>query len=129
MNGLTLAYLGDAYYEYKIRKYLVEKGLTNVDQLHKQAIKFTSSKAQAMIIKEMIEQEVVTSLELDYYKRGRNASGQGRKNVDRQTYSCATGFEALIGGLYFTDQTRADQLIDMAIQIVTNEVYDGKNSR
>ena len=122
MNGLTLAYLGDAYYEFRIRKYLLSLDLTNVNQLHKRAVKFTSSKAQAHIVNVMIEKEMLTETELDFYKRGRNASGSGRKNVDRQTYSYATGFEALLGGLYLTHQTRADELVDEAIKIVIEGV-------
>ena len=122
MNGLTLAYLGDAYYEFKIRAYLLDLQLTNVNQLHQKAISFTSGKAQAHIINVMIENEILSETELAYYKRGRNASGSGRKNVDRQTYSYATGFEALIGGLYLTDKARADELVERAIQIVTEGV-------
>ncbi len=128
MNGLTLAYLGDAYYEYRIREYLIQQQLTNVNQLHKSAILFTSSKAQASIVHLLIEQGALSERELDYYKRGRNASSNARKNVDRQTYSYATGFEALIGGLYLTDRKRSDELIDMAISIVTKGVKNGKDS-
>ena len=118
MNGLTLAYLGDAYYEYRVREHLIEQQLTNVNQLHRRAISYTSGKAQAAIVHQMIQNHVLTEEELDYYKRGRNASGSGRKHVDRQTYSYATGFEALIGGLYLTNKNRADELIQQAIAIV-----------
>ena len=122
MNGLTLAYLGDAYYEFLVRKHLLSLQLTNVNQLHKKAISYTSSKAQAHIVNIMIERDMLNEEELEFYKRGRNASGSGRKNVDRQTYSYATGFEALIGGLYLNNQPRADELVDEAIKIVIEGV-------
>lgn len=128
MNGLTLAYLGDAYYEYRIRLYLINEQLTNVNQLHKKAVLFTSSKAQANIVNVMIEQGILTDIEIDFYKRGRNASNSSRKNVDRQTYSYATGFEALIGGLYLSDQSRADEVVNEAIKIVIEGVKHGKDS-
>ncbi|MGE4320560.1 MAG: Mini-ribonuclease 3 [Acholeplasmataceae bacterium] len=118
MNGLTLAYLGDAYYELKIRNYLVSKGLTDVNQLHKQAIKFTSGVAQAKFIEYFILNQVLNENEINTFKRGRNASGQGRKNIDAKTYQSATGFEALIGQLFLQDKTRADQLINICIDLV-----------
>ncbi len=122
MNGLTLAYLGDAYYEYLIREHLIHKQLTNVNQLHKEAVSYTSGKAQAHIIKVMMDEALLSEAELDYFKRGRNASGSGRKNLDRQTYSYATGFEALIGGLYLSNKQRANELVSMAIEIVEKGV-------
>ena len=128
MNGLTLAYLGDAYYEYRVRAYLIEQQLTKVNELHQTAIRFTSSKAQAHIIDVILNQNILSDDELDFYKRGRNASGSGRKNVDRQTYSYATGFEALIGGTYLSNPQRADELVDEAIKIIVEGVQDGENS-
>ncbi len=122
MNGLTLAYLGDAYFEYRVREHLINENFTNVNQLHKKAIAYTSSKAQAKIIQIMIDNQVLTEAELDFYKRGRNASGSGRKNVDRQTYSYATGFEALIGGLYLSNLERANDIVNQAIKIITEGV-------
>lgn len=125
---MTLAYLGDAYYEYRVRAYLIEQQLTKVNELHQTAIRFTSSKAQAHIIDVILNQNILSDDELDFYKRGRNASGSGRKNVDRQTYSYATGFEALIGGTYLSNPQRADELVDEAIKIIVEGVQDGENS-
>ena len=50
-NGATLAYLGDSIYELFIRNNLLAKGLNDVNQLHKEATKYTSGVAQAKIIK------------------------------------------------------------------------------
>ncbi len=127
MNGLTLAYLGDAYYEYRIREYLIGKQLTKVNELHQTAVRFTSSKSQAHIVDIIIKRGMLNDEELDFYKRGRNASGSGRKNVDRQTYSYATGFEALIGGTYLSNRKRADEIVDEAISIIAEGTQDGKD--
>ncbi len=118
MNGLTLAYLGDGYYEFKIRKHLIDQGLTDVNQLHHQAVKFTSGVAQAKLIDYLLEHKVLTEKEIILFKRGRNASGQGRKNIDAKTYQRATGFEALIGGLFLNEEKRADEIIDICIDLV-----------
>ena len=44
LSGTTLAYIGDSIYEVKVREFLIEKGLTKVNDLHKNAIKYTSAK-------------------------------------------------------------------------------------
>lgn len=118
MNGLSYAYLGDSYYELQIRKYLLQKGLTKVDILHKQAIRFTSSKAQAKIIAHWMEHQILSERELDAFKHGRNGAHFGRKNVDGLTYQQATGFESLIGFLSIENEPRCLELIAMAIEYI-----------
>lgn len=118
MNGLTLAYLGDAYFELKIRNYLIGKGLTQVNELHREAIKYTSGVAQANLIEYLMDNNYLSEEEIKLFKRGRNASGQGRKNIDAKTYQSATGFEALIGGLSLENTKRANEIINLCISYV-----------
>jgi len=128
LNGLTLAYIGDAYYELNVRMHLIDKKLTNVNDLHKQAIRFTSGVAQAKIMNFYIDTLAITEDEVDLFKRGRNASGPGRKNIDAKTYHEATGFEALIGYLYLNNKVRADELIKSGIRFIEEGDIYGKNS-
>ena len=127
MNGLTLAYLGDSYYELEIRKYLVTKGITNVNKLHKSAVMYTSSIAQAHISKYLSDQNLLTEEEISLFKRGRNSSGPGRKNVDKTTYQNATGFEALIGALSLQDEKRAKELIAIGIDYIERGEDNGQS--
>ena len=39
LNGANLAYIGDAYYELVIRKYLIDKGVTKNHELKKKSLK------------------------------------------------------------------------------------------
>ncbi len=128
MNGLTLAYLGDAYYELSIRRHLINKKMTKVDVLHKQAIRFTASVAQAKIIMFLLNKDLVSQEEITLFKRGRNSSGPGRKNVDAKTYHLATGFESLIGYLCLNDVARADELIIIAINFIEEGDFNGESS-
>ena len=128
LNGLTLAYIGDAYYELSIRMYLIQNRLTNVNDLHKKAIKFTAGTAQASIMIKMMEENKVSENEIETFKRGRNASGPGRKNMDAKTYHYATGFEAFIGDLYLNNKNRADELIQLAILYIEKGDFNGKDS-
>jgi ribonuclease III family protein len=118
INGVALAYIGDAYYELRIRKYLLSLGITKVNELHKSAIKFTAGSVQAGLMDTFIEKDLLSEMEMSYFKKGRNASGPGRKNIDIATYHKSTGFESMMGYLYLTDITRCDELIDIAIQII-----------
>ncbi len=123
LNGSALAYLGDSFYEHHIRSYLINLGLTKTNDLHKKATHFTSAAAQAKIIK-YLKENVLTEEEILYYKKGRNISHPGRKNISSNTYHESTGFEALIGYLSITNEKRAVELIEISINYV--EVNYGK---
>ena len=127
LNGLTYAYIGDSYYELFIRRYLVEKGLTAVGDLHKRAVTYTSSTAQARIMRHLIDTGLISSSEEDMFRHGRNQSGPGRKNVDAKTYHLATGFESLIGHLCLSEPDRADAVISLAITLIERGLTDGEN--
>lgn len=128
MNGLTLAYIGDGYYELKIRKHLIDLKLTDVNDLHKQAIKYTSGQAQSNIMDYLMTLQFLSEEEIDTYKRGRNASSKGRRSLDAKTYGQATGFEAMIGSLYLHNIERADEVIAIAIAWVEKGLTHGENS-
>lgn len=126
LNGLALAYVGDAIYEIYVRDHLVSIGLTRPNQLHKAATHYVSAKAQAALIHQMLEEEVLTQEEQDFYRRGRNSkSYTSAKNADITTYRISTGFEALMGYLHLTEQhARLEELIQWCIEKVGD--LDGK---
>ncbi len=129
MNGLTLAYIGDAYYELSIRTHLTTmKKMTRVDHLHKTAITYTSAVAQSQIMEYLLHADILTQDEVETYKRGRNSSGPGRRNVDAKTYHQATGFECLIGALYLNDKRRCDEMIHHAITYIEKGDSHGESS-
>ncbi len=100
INVLVLAYLGDTIYENFVRKYLINSGIGNVNDLQKEAIKYVSAKAQASYLKKMMDEEFLSEEELDVVKRARNYKTTSHpKNCDIITYKYATGLEALIGYL------------------------------
>ena len=120
LNGLALAYVGDAIYEIYIRDYLVDQGQTKPNTLHRMATHYVSAKAQAFLIQGMLEEKLLNEAEETMYKRGRNAkSHTSAKNADITTYRVATGFESLMGYLHLTKQTeRLEELIDWCIKKV-----------
>ena len=105
INVLALAYLGDAIYEERVREYLIRSGISLVDDLQKETIRYVSAKNQARIISYLINTKYLTDREINIVKRGRNYKRTTHpKNTDIITYKMSTGFEALIGYLYFTNQ-------------------------
>ena len=102
-SPLTLAYIGDAIYDLIIRSVVVERGNRAANDLHKRTTRYVKAEAQAKMI--IALQEELTEEEEAVYKRGRNAkSYTSAKNASIGDYRKATGFEALMGFLYLTDQ-------------------------
>ena len=116
INGIALAFEGDAVYSMYIRRHLIFQGLTKPNQLHREATKYVSAKAQANLISLMLEEGILT--EEDIYKRGRNANSHTKaKNTDIVTYRMSTGFEAVMGYLHMTEAIeRLEELIDWCIR-------------
>ena len=117
INGIALAFEGDAVYSMYIRRHLIFQGLTKPNQLHRVATKYVSAKAQANLISLMLEEGILTEKEEDIYKRGRNANSHTKaKNTDIVTYRMSTGFEAVMGYLHMTEAIeRLEELIDWCI--------------
>ncbi|WP_075980297.1 Mini-ribonuclease 3 [Bacillus massilinigeriensis] len=120
LNSLALAYMGDSVFEIYVRHHLLQLGQVRPHQLHKEATKYVSAKAQAAIIHYLLEEGLLSEEEIAIVKRGRNAkSGSVPKNTDVQTYRYSTAFEALIGTLYLLgEEERLDQLISIAFHQV-----------
>ncbi|EGC21659.1 Mini-ribonuclease 3 [Streptococcus sanguinis] len=118
INGIALAFEGDAVYSMYIRRHLIFQGLTKPNQLHREATKYVSAKAQANLIYLMLEEGILTEKEEDIYKRGRNANSHTKaKNTDIVTYRMSTGFEAVMGYLHMTEAIeRLEELIDWCIR-------------
>ena len=118
INVLVLEYLGDAVYEVFIRDYLIKKKISNVNDLQKESLYYVSAKSQANILKELIDNNFLTTEELDIVKRGRNCKNSRHpKNCDALTYKHATAFETLIGYLYFDNKKeRLNEIIDYILK-------------
>ena len=114
-SPLTLAYIGDGVYELVIRTILVKKGNCPVNRMHKKASSLVKASAQSAIMEKIEDQ--LTEEEHAVYRRGRNAhSPTMAKHATMADYRRATGFEALIGYLYLSEEyTRMLDLIRMGI--------------
>lgn len=117
INVLVLAYLGDTIYENYVRRYLIEQGIGNVNDLQTASISYVSAKAQAKFLTELMESNFFSFEELTVIKRARNYKSHSHpKNCDILTYKYATGLEALIGYLELLKRkSRIDEIMSFIL--------------
>ncbi|MGB4438826.1 MAG: ribonuclease III domain-containing protein [Sedimentibacter sp.] len=124
-----LAYAGDAVYELLVRSYVINSQDTNVNKMHKMTVKFVKAKTQAYLVN-MLENEL-TEDEKKIVKRGRNAKvTSSPKNAELMDYRYATGFEALLGYLYLSNELdRLMELFNRIIEILNEKDDENENNR
>lgn len=115
LSPLTWAYIGDCIYEIYIRTNLVNKTKLKPHAMHMKAIEKVKAQAQAETLKKIYD--ILTDEEKDIVRRGRNAENHHvPKNSNVQEYSYATAFEALIGYLYLTKNTkRLKEILEITV--------------
>ena len=125
-SPLTLAYIGDGVYDLIIRTILVSQGNCQTQKLHKRVSALVKAEHQSLMIS-LIE-KLLTDEEYAVYKRGRNAKSYTMaKNATMADYRRATGFEALMGYLYLTDQH--DRMVELIkIALTESEKLDADRS-
>ena len=98
LNGLQLAYIGDAIYDLFVRGDVLERHDESVQKLHRHAIARVNAAAQARAFDRV--EPMLTQEEADVARRARNAHSRPPKNQNPGDYSRATALEALCGYLY-----------------------------
>ena len=117
---MVLAYLGDNVYEYYVRRFLINKGIANVNDLQTNAVNYVSAKNQAKFLEELMGVEFFDEEEISVIKRARNHKGNSHpKNCDIVTYKHATALEALIG--YLKLEGREER-----IDLIMEKILGGK---
>lgn len=102
-SALSLAYIGDVVYDLVIRTMVVSQANRPVNDLHRITVRYVSANAQSKIVQTLLDS--LTEEEQSVYRRGKNAKPHTTaKNASLSDYLKATGFEAVLGYLYLTDQ-------------------------
>ncbi|WP_028854943.1 Mini-ribonuclease 3 [Psychrilyobacter atlanticus] len=119
LNGLSLAYLGDAVWELRLRERFVARNL-KVKDLNKLVKAHVSAVAQSKIYLSVIDE-----LEDEYRacaRRARNSKiSTFPKSCTMKEYKNATAFEALIAMCYINKRE------DIIEGIIDNYVFEKKN--
>ena len=119
-NTTTLAYLGDAVFEVIVREKIIREKPGDVNRSHHTAVRYVSAAGQALAARNMVAENFLTDEELAIYKRARNHRSMSRpQHADPKEYKIATGFEALLGYLYLSDdRERLREIASEAVRIV-----------
>lgn len=121
LHPLVLAYVGDAFFSLYVRTKLLYYEQGKVRVLHSHGSKMVSATLQAYALKEL--EPELTENEVDIVRRGRNAKSTVPKSASVGDYRYSTGFEALLGYLYLSDnKVRLTELVDQAFVIISREI-------
>jgi len=114
LTPLTLAFIGDAVYELRVRERIVTAGGGSPKELQKKSSAYAKAAGQAAAMDRI--EPVLSEAEENIFKRGRNAHPHtSAKNAAVGDYRRATGFEALVGYLYMSGQKeRLEEILEMA---------------
>jgi ribonuclease-3 family protein len=113
-NAVTLAFLGDAVYALYVRDKLVRSNSGKPADLQRAASGVLSARGQSAFLERVLP--MLTQEEEDVFKRGRNAKKATKsKHASAAEYARSTGFEAVLGYLYFTgNDERIKELLSKA---------------
>ncbi len=107
----ALAYLGDARHSLFVREMLVKRGVSKSARLNELSLSYVTAEAQARAMRKI--EPLLLEDEREVYRRAANSGHLNKpKHASGADYRAATGFEALIGMLYWIgDGERLEELL------------------
>lgn len=131
LNPLVLAYVGDAYFHLFVRTRLLSYEQAKVQALHSFSAQIVSAAWQCKAYQGI--EDMLTEKERGIYRRGRNAKSHAPRSASVAEYHASTGFEALLGSLYLTEQNeRLYEIAEAAFQVISKammqEIQEKKKS-
>ncbi len=110
LGPLQLAWIGDAVWEMHQRlRHSLKPQRTH--DLHVSVVSEVKAVSQAQALKTL--EPLLSDLEKDFVRRGRNRAGRGPRKIEAAIYAKATGFETMIGWLFLKNPLRLAQLLDL----------------
>lgn len=113
-SSAALSYIGDSRHALFIRKMLVERGISKASELNRLSLEYVTAEAQASAYGKI--EEHLTEEERDTFRRAFNSTHLNKpKHASHKDYRTATGFEAVIGMLYWLgEEDRIARLMEIA---------------
>ena len=111
---MALAYLGDARHSLYVRRMLVLRGLSRSKDLNIASLEYVTAERQAKMYEKI--SHLLLEDEREVFRRAYNSQHLNRpKHASGADYRTATGFEAVIGMLFWIgDEERLCELLDIA---------------
>lgn len=114
IHPVTLAFVGDAVYSLYVREKLVQAGEDKPGVYQKAASAAVSARGQNELLKKI--EPLFTEEEAEIFRRARNSRKNSKaKNATAAEYNRSTGFEAVVGYLYLTENfPRIEEILSFA---------------
>ena len=114
IHPVTLAFVGDAVYSLYVREKLVKAGENKPGVYQKAASAAVSARGQNELLKKI--EPLFTEEEAEIFRRARNSRKNSKaKNATAAEYNRSTGFEAVVGYLYLTENfPRIEEILSFA---------------
>lgn len=114
IHPVTLAFVGDAVYSLYVREKLVKAGEDKPGVYQKAASAAVSARGQNELLKKI--EPLFTEEEAEVFRRARNSRKSSKaKNATAAEYNRSTGFEAVVGYLYLTENfPRIEEILSFA---------------
>ena len=115
-SSAALSYLGDAVHSLYVRRMVLDCGFSKSADLHEEGQKYVTAAAQAAAYDRIYDH--LTEEERDVARRAHNSRHLQRpKHMTVAEYRKATGFEALLGMLYYTgNEARIAELMALSLK-------------
>ena len=123
-NTLYLAYIGDTIFDLFTRDYLIKNFIKKykMEEIHKKNSNLVCAKSQARIVETLIDNNILSDKEKEFYTHARNVHSNSKsKNSSIVDYRKATGFEAILGLLFYTDIKRLMTILENVENIIKEE--------
>ncbi|HQF32658.1 MAG TPA: ribonuclease III domain-containing protein [Petrotogaceae bacterium] len=114
----SLAYIGDAVIALRYKLYILKDGRIKTNTLNNASKKYLTAHAHSFFIDRLNEKNFFDETEKAIFKRGYNSKG-AKKRGNNEEYRKSTGFEAVIGYLYLSDNYKRLEEIFEVIETCT----------
>ena len=113
-SSMALSYLGDACHSLYVRRMLVARGISKSGDLNRESLAYITAERQAEMYTAV--EHLLLDDERDVFRRAFNSGHLSKpKRASQKDYRTATGFEAVIGMLYWIgDEERLDLILTEA---------------
>ena len=124
-NVLYLAYVGDTVFDLFTRDYLIRNYIFNnkINELHNKNSNLVCAKTQAHLVEFLVDNNILSDDEKDFYRHARNAHSHSKsKNSSIVDYRKATGFEALLGLLFYKNEKRLIEILSEVEKLIKENI-------
>ena len=124
-SSQALAFVGDSVWDLALRERSVysfqqhQRNQSKGKDLHLTNVFYSRAETQNYIVKHL-QESCLTNIELDLIQQGQSASAKGPRRLAKSIYHNASGFEILLGYLYYgKDQTRLNELLKYCFEDIS----------